>query len=459
MKMNIKRKLLHLGLLSAGLLLTFETNAQVSFASATNYAVGHGPYSAVAADVNGDGKVDLISANYLNSSVTVLTNNGNGILSSNASYSTSGQPFFMISADVNGDGNADLITATANVGRLTVLTNNGNGGFALASTPGVGSNPQSVFAADVNGDGKVDLIAANFASGAVNLNVLTNADSGNFALASSFGDGSAAYSVVGADVNGDRKTDLICLEVVKGGASTSCARVFTNDGSGTFGLCSSNNIITKWPGLAATADVDGDGKVDLIVPDYSSGSGTNVYVFTNNGNGVFSSNATYVVSKGPYGVIAVDINGDGKLDLISANIFSTLTVLTNNGSGLFGLNATLNVGSLARQVVAADLNGDGKLDLISANGQVNTLSVLFNTSTFPLPTSTPSLNINPSGNRQFVSWPSASAGWSLQQSSDLTTSNWNPSGYNGYPIYDDGTNKSLTVQSLQGNLFFRLLHP
>ena len=58
-----------------------------------------------------------------------------------------------------------------------------------------------------------------------------------------------------------------------------------------------------------------------------------------------------------------------------------------------------------------------------------------------------------------VSWPAASPGWSLQQNPDLTTTNWSPSGYNGFPIADDGTNKSLIVTSAKENASFRLLHP
>jgi hypothetical protein len=109
--------------------------------------------------------------------------------------------------------------------------------------------------------------------------------------------------------------------------------------------------------------------------------------------------------------------------------------------------------------MSADVNNDGKLDLICANQSSNTLSVLINTSIFPPPTSTPSLNIIPSGNEMLVLWPSASAGWSLQQNPDLNTTDWSPSGYDGYGISDDGTNKSLIITSSTGNLFFRLLHP
>jgi hypothetical protein len=188
-------------------------------------------------------------------------------------------------------------------------------------------------------------------------------------------------------------------------------------------------------------------------------------VLTNNGNGGFGFNATLNVGNNPTSVVAADVNGDGKLDLICANggyypnYFGTLSVLTNNGSGVFGSNATYNVGISPKSVVAADINGDGKMDLICTDYGNDRLSIFINTSTFPPPTSTPSLKIKRSGNSMLLSWPSASAGWSLQQNPDMTTTNWSPSGYNGYGIADDGTNKSLIIMPSIGNLFFRLLHP
>jgi FG-GAP-like repeat/EF hand len=419
--------------------------AQVTFAPVTSYPVGSTPYSIVAADVNGDGKVDLISANEGDSTLTVLTNSGNGIFSSNATYHTFANPESVVAADVNRDGKVDLICACTGGNALMTFTNSGSGGFVNSAHYTIGSSPYWVIAVDVNGDGNVDLISGNNSS----LVILTNDGTGNFAIASSPGVGS--QSVTAADLNGDGKIDLI-------EANANSLRILTNGGNGTFSLCYTNTLSTLKPGFIATADVNDNGKVSVVVPDYGSGSGKTLTVLTNDGSGNFSSNTTYTVGNGPYYVIAADANGDGKVDLICANRLGggTLTVLTNNGSGDFGSNATYTVGANTISVTAADLNGDGKLDLITA---FNTLSVLLNTSIFPPPNSTPSLNIKPSGNGVLVLWPSASAGWSLQQNPDLTTMNWSPSGYNGYAIVDDGTNKSLIITPPIENAFFRLLHP
>jgi hypothetical protein len=326
-----------------------------------------------------------------------------------------------VAADLNGDGKVDLICSCYNGGAFStipVLTNNGSGGFVLETniSMALGSYVQSVTTADVNGDGKVDLIAANF--------------QGN----------SGAVSV------------------------------FTNNGNGFFKLSSSPGAGGFLPPSVTTADVNGDGKVDLIYADYQyyAASSPAVTILTNTGNGgfvLYTNIPNNNVAFAPVFVTAVDVNGDGKVDLILASQGrlgnnSSLIVLTNNGSGVFVQATYSDMGTNgANWIAAADFNGDGKLDIACANRYSNSVSVFFNASIFPPPTSTPPLNIKSSGNGLRVSWSSASAGWSLQQNPDLTTTHWGPSGYNGYPISDDRTNKSLTIPSPPGNLFFRLLHP
>ncbi len=343
-----------------------------NFVLASSPGVGSGPQTVTAADVNGDGNLDLISANHNTNTLSVLTNNGSGGFVLASSPVVGRSPTSVVAADVNGDGKLDLISANGNDNNLSVLTNNGSGGFVLASSPGVGNAPISVVAADVNGDGKLDLISANNANNT--LSVLTNNGSGGFVLASSPGVGNFPFSVVAADVNGDGKEDLISAN-----SGNNTLSVLTNNGSSGFVLASSPGVSSS-PISVVAADVNGDGKLDLIAALDNDNA---LAVLTNNGSGGFVLASSPGVGSGPWSVAAADVNGDGRVDLISANLFgNTLSVLTNNGSGGFVLASSPGVGSAPTSVVAVDANGDGRVDLISANINVNTLSVLLNAPTF-----------------------------------------------------------------------------
>ena len=266
------------------------------------------------------------------------------------------------------------------------------------------------------------------------------------------------YCVVAADVNGDGKLDLISANY-----TDSTLTVLTNNGSGGFGSNATLNV-GSGPNWVAAADVNGDGKPDLISANYGfNGSGHTLTVLTNNGSGGFGSNATLTVGIGPYCVVAADLNGDGKLELISANygnegVGNTLTVLTNNGSGTFGSNATLTVELGPACVVAADVNGDGKLDLISANQGANgnrmVLTVLINTTPF---TNRPPLNIASAGNQFTLYWPAWATNYALYSTPNLSAPNWTAvtnTTWQGLTNYATVTGVTLTNTSPAQ--FFRL---
>jgi len=377
--------------LIALLALSCQLQAQVSFVQSSTPSVGSCPYSIAATDVNGDGKIDLISANGCVNTLSVLTNGGNGNFVLSGTYVVGSSPQGVAAADINGDGKVDLISANVGDNTVSVLTNNGSGGFVLAGTYSVGVGPTAVVAADVNRDGKIDLINANYYDNS--LSVLTNSGSGGFALSRTYAVGHGPYSITTADVNGDGKPDLISAN---GGDST--LSVLTNDGSGNFVLSATYAVGSSPQGVTA-ADVYGDGKIDLISANQGDNS---LSVLTNNGIGGFVLAGTYAVGNAPWVVSAADVNGDGKLDLISANSGdNTISVLTNNDSGGFVLAGTFAVGNAPRWVTAADVNGDGKIDLISANTGVTTLSVLTNVTPFG-PPSIPIINAQPVGSTNLI---------------------------------------------------------
>ena len=401
------------------------TQAQTPFQS-TTLKTGANPYCVIQADVNGDGKLDLISANSGNGSghtLTVLTNSGNGIFGvnsifgSNATYTVGSNPESVVAADVNNDGKIDLISANFGSGignTLTVLTNNGSGIFGSNATYTVGEGPQSVIAADINGDGKIDLVTANYNN--ASLTVLTNNGSGIFGSNATYTANFEPVSVVAADINNDGKLDLITANL-----ANATMTVLTNSGNGVFGSNATYTLPSSpFPGLecVVAADVNCDGKVDLIVAD---GVASTLTVLTNNGKGVFGSNATYKVGDEPKSVIAADVNGDGKVDLISASQGdATLMVLTNNGYGIFGSNATYVVGGEPISVVAADVNNDGKVDLICANYLDGTLTALI-ASPVGVP---PPLGIASAGNQVVVYSPPSGANFILQTTTNLSPPNW-----------------------------------
>lgn len=142
------------------------------------------------------------------------------------------------------------------------------------------------------------------------------------------------------------------------------------------------STVDDGPFNVVATDVNGDGKLDLICANdglpSDSFAGNTLTVLTNNGNGTFTLSAALVVGNNPF-VATADVNHDEKMDLISANYNdNTLTVLTNNGTGVFGSNATYNVGLNPIVALAANVNGDGRQYLISLNNSDNNLTVLTN---------------------------------------------------------------------------------
>jgi hypothetical protein len=338
----------------------------LSYARSATLGVGGRPRGVVAADVNGDSKMDLISADETSSLLTVLTNNGQGGFVTASQPPVGGLPESVVAADVNGDNKPDLIDANSAYGTLDVWTNDGHGGFVAASVLSVGSAPNFVTAADINGDGKVDLIAAN--TGGASITVLTNNGVGGFVTSTTYPVGTEPISVAVGDFNGDGKPDLACGYIL-GNSIT----ILTNSGAGIFGL-NATCAVGKRPEFVAAADLNKDGKLDLISANSLDNT---ITVLLNNGSGIFSSNVTYAVGSFPAYIVATDLNQDGNVDLAVANENdSTVTVLLNNGNGQFLRTLNLPVGNSPSGVAIADINGDGKPDLISSDygGTVTVLS-------------------------------------------------------------------------------------
>jgi hypothetical protein len=181
--------------------------------------------SVVSADLDGDGDVDLVTANSRSDTVTVLRNNGDGTFAAGVAYAVGSSPASVTSADLDDDGDVDLMTANFNSNNVTVLHNNGDSTFAVGVAYAVGFGPLSVTSADLDGDGNADLVTANFDSYTVT--VLRNSGNGTFAAGVAYAVGSVPNSVTAADLDGDGDVDLVTAS-----SWSNSVTVLLNGGSG-----------------------------------------------------------------------------------------------------------------------------------------------------------------------------------------------------------------------------------
>jgi hypothetical protein len=344
---------------------------------------GEGPVSVAVADVNRDGKPDLVVANVCadnsctGGSVGVLLGNGDGTFQSATTYDSGGSYSFSVAvADVNEDGKPDLVVTNFYSNTVGVLLGNGNGTFQPVVTYGTagsgGSNPYSVAVADVNGDGKPDVVVvnnvmANFLSKTVGV-LLENGD-GTFQPAVAYGSGGVIpLSLAIADVNGDGKPDLLVANFWASFQNLNgTVGVLLGNGDGTFqspvAYASGGTGGPNSGGSVAVADVNGDGKPDLLVASEGNAS---VGVLLGRGDGTFHPVVTYGSGgTGANSVAVADVNGDGKPDLLVATS-TTVGVVLGNGDGTFQSAVTYGSGGFNRasSVAVADVNGDARPDLL-----------------------------------------------------------------------------------------------
>jgi hypothetical protein len=322
---------------SVGVLLG---NGDGTFQSAVSYDSGGSvAYSVAVGDVNGDGKQDLLVANYLSGTVGVLLGNGDGTFQPAVTYNSGGSsPIRVALADVNGDGKPDLLVTNYLSDTVGVLLGNGDGTFQSAVTYNSGASlPDSVAVADVNGDSKPDLVVGGYSVGVL----LGNGD-GTFQPAVVYPSrGYFVSSVVVADVNADGKPDVVVANCAPSG-SANCfsgkglVGVLLGNGDGTF------QTAVNYPSggynarSLAVTDVDGDGTLDVVVANECLNASCNfgpgaLGVLLGKGGGTFKSAVSYSTGGDASDSIAVaDVNGDGKADVVVANNgSSTLGVLLN----------------------------------------------------------------------------------------------------------------------------------
>ena len=302
-------------LLLAALLATLGFAAAAGAATAptflrTDYATGLAPTWAEPADVNADGKVDVVVTNGDSDTLSVLLGNGSGGFTAATSFLSGGDgPFGVAIADFTGDGRVDLAVVHRYSSSLSLLAGDGSGGFTLHSSAAVGLDPISLKVADLNEDGKRDLLIANMESAF--LTAMLGNGTGGFTRRDIPLARKGGTNVGIADADGDGHLDVAVGHFFHNNVS-----VLHGDGTGGFTLARTLTVGT-YPLGTAWADVDVDGDLDLCVSSRSPSvaQADQVSVFPGDGAGGLAAPANYVVGWFAKVVLAQDLNLDGIVDL------------------------------------------------------------------------------------------------------------------------------------------------
>ena len=375
-----------------------------SFGPRLDLPAGNNAYRAILADIDGDGKPDLVVGNVYGNSFSVYRNiSTNGLLTvasfaPRVDFATSTgelSPMGLAVADVDGDGKLDVV-ATDNSSSLVSIYRNTSTPSGISSNsfaPRVdwttGSHPQGVTIRDIDGDGRPDLLIANGDDGTVsiyrNIGVAGELTTNSFAPKIDIATGSGCDDVVAGDLDDDGKPDVATANT--GNNTLSILHNISSPGNIVFD--SKTDLVTPdGPIKLVIGDLDGDGKLDLAVACYLS----QTHAFFPNISSVgslttnsFSPRIDYSLGGRGHTPALADLDGDGKPDLaVVTELNSLLSVFQNISTPGGFTNSSLAMrvdfpaGYNAWGVTVGDLDGDGRPDVVFCNQYDSTVSIYQN---------------------------------------------------------------------------------
>lgn len=327
----------------------------------------------VAGDLNGDHKTDLAYIDTTRETVTPFISEGNGKFTKGGAYSAGSKPFSAVIGNFNDDGYGDIAVATYT--GVKVLIGDGRGNFPTSrftpypvpitdSAPNIGTLPtgQSILAADFDKDGKLDV--ALITSGDVI--IFWGAGNGTFSSYSAYSMPGSPVSLAASSINNNGRVDLAVA-----GADGSI-NILSNLGGRVF-RGTPNTHSPNAAGIVA-ADFNGDGKKDVAVvniPSCNAPCNGSVTVFPGEGS-YFGAGKTYPIGMHGSAIAAGDLNGDGVLDLVVTNATlgdnADTSILLGIKGGGFQPAHNITLGLPTNDAFLVDVNGDGKLDLVEDGG-------------------------------------------------------------------------------------------
>ena len=396
---------------------------------------GTGASFILAMDIQGNGRLDLVTGDTLANTVAVLLNRANGTFEAVQNISVPNGPGYLAVGDFNRDGKPDLAVTQSTGGSVSVLINNTlptpePGGLNFIAphtlTHGHGNMADGLAVADFNHDGIPDIAATYLEDNSVRVEL--GSGGGNVKTTDVYPVGKQPYWVVAADLNNDGYADLVTANTTDGTISVLMNKA---DGSGTFSAAATYTV-GRLPYQLAVGDLNGDGIPDIAVANYGDNTVTILYgplngtfqtlqslptcvnpygvaigdfrhsgqndvavtcfhtaqmeVFLNSGMmpfqppplpTTFESPAIYTTDANPTSLVTGDFNRDGKLDIVTGNATANnVSFFAGNGDGSFAAAANSFALNFPDSIAAGDVNGDGILDLVTVAPNFNQVAVL-----------------------------------------------------------------------------------
>lgn len=416
----------------------------VGFAPVVTYPAVQFARCLAAADFDRDGVLDLALGAFGTSNVMLYRGVGNGTFLPAVPRTNTAGGVSIAAADMNLDGRVDIVTATQG-NAITVMLGNGDLTFQTPTSRTVTPSVQYLIVADFNADGRPDVAVSQFMVGQPALSILLGNGDGTLQTPLTSFPSSVSLSVAAGDMNRDGKTDLVLHNQGPFRAS-----VLLGNGNGTF-TTSYNASLTSTAELGV-ADFNRDGKPDVACCNPSQGS---VTVLLGDGAGALGAGTNFPVA-GQGIVIPADLDRDGAIDLVIPNLFGRqVSVLRGTGTGSFSATTSSIVAANNSVSGAAvgDFNGDGRLDIATANYNSASIGVLLQTAAAgPTITSQP-VSLAPIAGTGAVFTVGATGSGTLSYS-------WRMNGVvlaNGPVISGQGT-PSVTISPVDGSMDLSALH-